>query len=534
MRRPTTPVYALAASLLGGAIFSTGCARPLPIREEYVLKQVAARYTEFLPEKHAAPATSTAPTAPVLTSGLAPVASPAPSAPPLRAPAESTAPLPSLLLRPRFGLPEIAQVRTSFSIELLSPLSAPPPRAALVSSGLGEDAAARCLQREAVRGCFPIELAKVEQRSEADGLLKTTYRATQRSGAAPPGGYDLLLGEPGATAEARVTQIVRAPKAVWLRVDDPAQLARVKVAHLSDLHIGKGYKSRAERILARVQEVIRNVNARQPDLVVVTGDIVNNGVDGKLLPVAEKALKALNAPVLVVLGNHDHEFSLVRPQLRSYGIGWSNFARTFHPFLHFSVRLGGYDFVGFDSGPAERTPRILTRGLTQESVALLREDLLRAHQAGRGVVLLSHAPSRAVTFSAGASVAPGFFGRFRHGRDAFDSLLVDAAARKQEVVHLAGHTHWSDIFEVKDTSRGPTFTRWPFSMLSPCSQPVSGPVAIITTQAAGHSGILAKENARGYGYSLLTLGGERPEVAVFRYGTGAPTDCPRTMPAHST
>ena len=59
-----------------------------------------------------------------------------------------------------------------------------------------------------------------------------------------------------------------------------------------------------------------------------------------------------------------------------------NFAQAFHPFLHFSLSLGGYEFVGFDTGPGERSARILTRGLSSQSIATLRADLAARRSGG--------------------------------------------------------------------------------------------------------------------------------------------------------
>jgi hypothetical protein len=337
------------------------------------------------------------------------------------------------------------------------------------------------------------------------------------------GGYDLLL----TTDEDAPT---RAPKSVWLREEDPAALPRLRVAHLSDLHVGKGGRKRG-LLLAHVAEVIGAVNRQAPDLVVVTGDLVHKGQVPYMHPVAQRLLRELRAPVLVVLGNHDIQFKAGSLPVRRYGRGWANFAQAFHPFLHFTVSLGGYEFIGFDSGPGDATARILTRGLSAQSIATLRADLLGADRAGRrGVVLFSHAPSRASLFTGVRPSSLGVFGRMRSGAAEFESLLLDAAARGQRVLHLAGHTHWSDVFEVRAGVRGRYFARWPTEQLSPCPHTLTSDVAIINTQAASHSGVLTKANARGYGYSMLTLGDPRPEIAFYRFGTRRPALCTLPMP----
>ena len=419
------------------------------------------------------------------------------------------------LLSPRFGLPAIAQSGASFPIELLERGGPLAPRAALAEPELSAAAAQLCLSGQPVPGCLPLTLTLTERSVVRDGAQVARFLAAP--GAAelhpPPGGYDLLL----TTAEDAPTRV---PKAVWLRADDPATIARLRVAHLSDLHVGKGGRE-SELLMAHVAEVIESVNRQAPDLVVVTGDLVHNGQDPRNQPIAQRLLRELQSPVLVVMGNHDIEFkSGGTMPIRRYGRGWTNFAQAFHPFLHFSLSLGGYDFIGFDSGPGERTARILTRGLSAQSIATLRADLLHADREGRrGVVLFSHAPSRASTFNRVRPASMGVFGRMRHGAAEFESLLFDAAARGQRVLHLAGHTHWSDVFEVHADARGRYFARWPNERQSACPHALTSDVAIINTQAASHSGLTTKVNARGYGYSLITLAEPKPEIEFHRFGT---------------
>jgi predicted MPP superfamily phosphohydrolase len=76
----------------------------------------------------------------------------------------------------------------------------------------------------------------------------------------------------------------------------PAELDGLRIAHLSDFHLG--VPSRGRRA---VEEAVAWVVERHPDLVCVTGDLVSrrSGV-----PLLERLLAALG-PCYVVLGNHD-------------------------------------------------------------------------------------------------------------------------------------------------------------------------------------------------------------------------------------
>jgi hypothetical protein len=211
-----------------------------------------------------------------------------------------------------------------------------------------------------------------------------------------------------------------------------------------------------------------------------------------------------------------------------YGVGWVNFARSFHPFLLFSLTLGDYEFIGFDSGPSVPSPRVLTRGVSPETVDALRARVQEAREHGRGVVLLSHAASRALSTSRGNPASPGLFGRMKSGGAAFEQVMLEAAAAGQRVVHLNGHTHWSDVFEARPSSAGRLeFVRWPPASLSPCLTTIPGKAAIITVQSASHSGVAIRESARGWGFDWLVLGDGGAQVAFHRYGLGHPAvECP--------
>ena len=76
----------------------------------------------------------------------------------------------------------------------------------------------------------------------------------------------------------------------------PSELDGLRIAHLSDFHLG--VPSRARRT---VTEAVMWVRERRPDLVVVTGDLLSRNAG---LPELERLLEEL-APCFVVLGNHD-------------------------------------------------------------------------------------------------------------------------------------------------------------------------------------------------------------------------------------
>jgi predicted MPP superfamily phosphohydrolase len=93
-------------------------------------------------------------------------------------------------------------------------------------------------------------------------------------------------------------------------------------AVLSDLHVGAPHRS-----LASLKETVAAANAERPDLIVILGDLVIQGVVGGRFvepePIAAE-LSVLHAPlgVIAILGNHDwwYDGARVRRALEANGI----------------------------------------------------------------------------------------------------------------------------------------------------------------------------------------------------------------------
>jgi Icc-related predicted phosphoesterase len=445
--------------LLPLLLLLSACAGPQNLREPGVLAEVAARYRSFYPAEGDPD--------PARDAGL---------------------------LRPRFGLPALAARGASFDLELLERGGPQPVTATLVRPGASP-----------ADGGWPLALSLVERTPIAPGVERARWAARAD---APSGPYDLYVASP-------VDAPARAPRAVWLSDRDPAAPRPLRIAQLSDIHNGKGD---AAEIEANLRRVIADVNQLAADLVIVTGDVVNSGGDRAQLARARALLETFAAPVLVVLGNHDLGFGTEAMFTERRGDGWPSFARSFHPYLYFHTTFGGWDFVGFDSGPSTPSPRVLTRGISDDTVADLTTALASAREQGRrGVVLFSHAPSRAVLASHSAATSAGVIGKMEHGGVAFERALLDAAERGQRVLHLAGHTHWSDVFEATPTARGLVFTRWPPEAFTGPPSTLSGRAALVTTQSATHSQGF-KSSGRGFGFALIELGDGESRVGFVRHG----------------
>lgn len=85
----------------------------------------------------------------------------------------------------------------------------------------------------------------------------------------------------------------------------PQELDGLTIAAISDIHAGSPYIGRA-----RIEDLVRRVNAAKPDAIVLLGDyVIQTVIGGRFMPPEDLGplLKELKAPlgVYAVLGNHD-------------------------------------------------------------------------------------------------------------------------------------------------------------------------------------------------------------------------------------
>ncbi|AXV38469.1 MAG: metallophosphoesterase [Methanobacteriaceae archaeon] len=73
----------------------------------------------------------------------------------------------------------------------------------------------------------------------------------------------------------------------------------VVVVHVSDLHVG-AFNFRKNLLL----EAIERINKINPDVVIVTGDVTENGYHMEF-ELAEEFLRMIESPMMIVPGNHD-------------------------------------------------------------------------------------------------------------------------------------------------------------------------------------------------------------------------------------
>jgi hypothetical protein len=205
-----------------------------------------------------------------------------------------------------------------------------------------------------------------------------------------------LAGGLGLVSALRGPRLLRHPLALerW-----PRALDGFRIVQLSDLHIGP--------ILGRrfAAEIVERTNALAPDLVVVTGDLVDGAARWLRDEVAPFAGLRARHGVFFVTGNHDH-FSGADAWVEVVReLGW-------RPLRNERVSIGSGDAVFDLAGVEDRSARFVSPPWREDiDAALAGRDPTRA------LVLLAH--------------DPGTFAR---------------ASRRGVDLQLSGHTHGGQIW----------------------------------------------------------------------------------------
>jgi hypothetical protein len=138
-----------------------------------------------------------------------------------------------------------------------------------------------------------------------------------------------------------ITQFIRVRR-IELRSD---KLARdLRIVQLSDLHIGAIHGPK------RLARIVRMANAQEPDVVLITGDLVDG--PGRFRDHMYSVLDDIKAPVLFSTGNHEYYAGLEQVL--------AVLARTKLRILRNElVEMDGYQVIGIDDGRRGTVPDVL-------------------------------------------------------------------------------------------------------------------------------------------------------------------------------
>jgi len=166
------------------------------------------------------------------------------------------------------------------------------------------------------------------------------------------------------------------------------------------------------------KRLVQLANFFKPDLVIITGDIVDSPYE-KYFGDVRNILKLLRVPILLIPGNHDH-----------VGGGRNFFLKYLAP-SNVSMDYGPVHFICLDSGPGSTTTK-----LSGDQVRWMEEDL-RNNQDKLIRVLLLHHPLRSSTYPPSA---------IENTTEVNLDMLLDLINRYNVNLVLCGHNHDFEIF----------------------------------------------------------------------------------------
>jgi predicted MPP superfamily phosphohydrolase len=171
------------------------------------------------------------------------------------------------------------------------------------------------------------------------------------------------------------------------------QLDHIRVAHLTDLHVGRVTPHRVQ--LAAVELC----NAQQPDLVVVSGDFVAHSQT--FLDQLTEVIAGFAAPVIGVLGNHDHWSGAdeVRWALRRGGADVLDNAWTTMTFRGQALQIVGLDDAYTGHADVARATKGLDPSKPSIGVSHIAEEADALWDQGVPIVFSGHTHAGQVTLA---------------------------------------------------------------------------------------------------------------------------------------
>jgi len=289
------------------------------------------------------------------------------------------------LIRPRIGFPAFLQLNENLTVELAPQISEGLCTASLVNEFGNYDLKVSPLSKSPV-GRAVICMARTE--------------------GVPAGLYDLKIMYYSSPGKLSWTKIE--PNSVCIRKNYSLPL---RVFWATDVHINTS----PERI-QNFKGIVRLADFLSPDLVVLTGDVVDNPRE-EYFKLARQLVSDLEAPIVLVGGNHDHATE-------------ANFFEAYLAPWNGSLNFGPIHIATLDTGPYS-----IDGKLTESQLSWLEEDL-SSHATSRYKMVMFHHPMFDTNSPKNETVQKVYGICLRHGV----SLILN------------GHMHRDIVF------RGPVLT----------------------------------------------------------------------------
>lgn len=185
----------------------------------------------------------------------------------------------------------------------------------------------------------------------------------------------------------------------------------LRIAHLTDQHVGRVTPMRVQRAAVEL------ANAQKPDLVVLTGDFVCHSQ--LYLDALEEVVSGFDAPVVGVLGNHDHWSGAkeVRRSLYRAGVEVLDNAHTTITLRRERLQIVGIDDAYTGHADVTRAVKGLRRDLPSLALSHIAEEAEAFWARGVPLVLSGHTHAGQVTLARLHELAIGRIAghRYVHG-----------------------------------------------------------------------------------------------------------------------
>ncbi len=146
-----------------------------------------------------------------------------------------------------------------------------------------------------------------------------------------------------------------------------------RIAVLSDIHITPGNASEP-----KMREAVREINASPFDIVLMIGDLTNEGSDTELINV-KSILDSISHPLFVIPGNHESTWS--QSATSTFLKLWGN--------DRFVTELDSLIIIGINCGPYMKMG---DGHIKTEDLAWLRDTLRERVKPGKKVLSINHYP----------------------------------------------------------------------------------------------------------------------------------------------
>lgn len=185
----------------------------------------------------------------------------------------------------------------------------------------------------------------------------------------------------------------------------------LRIAHLTDLHVGRVTPMRVQ------EAAVALTNAQEPDLIVVTGDFVCHSQE--YLDALTEVMRKFNAPVIGVLGNHDHWSGAgeVRRALKRAGVEVLDNAHTIITLRNERLQVVGLDDAYTGNADVDRAVRGLRKNLPVLGLSHIAEEADELWTRNVPLVLSGHTHAGQVTLAGLHELALGRLGghKYVHG-----------------------------------------------------------------------------------------------------------------------